>query len=193
MGLAWPPQGLLDLPRIPGFLPGEPVCTPHTQSFPGTHGETKNSRESWRPRPCPQCKGHGWEDRTAPTPQLGTGGRAWGWGGLQHLRLNHLRPETSGSSEHLPRPVPRHTWQEGRQLAWGGWPRAGALTRLSLCPLPNVGDDLTPQGCADGWMWSQLVPGKETSHRQGLGPESWSEISLNQARPQGRGSGLQES
>lgn len=86
-GLA--PQGLLNLPRSPRFLPGKPVCTPHTQSSPRTHGGTKSSRESWKPRPCPHCRGHGWEDRTAPTPQLGTGRRAWGWGGRQHLRLNH--------------------------------------------------------------------------------------------------------
>lgn len=67
------------------------------------------------------------------------------------------------------------------------------------CPLPNAGSDLAPRGCANGWARLVLAPGNKLLRQAGpglrpqgplvpdTGPESWSEIILNQARPRGRG------
>lgn len=76
-----PPRGLLDPPRILGFLLGEHMHTPPTQSFPGIHSLSEDSRRGRRPGPCPQCIRHSWEAMpaltfplTAVCSHLGRGG-----------------------------------------------------------------------------------------------------------------------
>lgn len=111
-----------------------------------------------------------------PPPQLGRGsGLEWEAGCCPPCPASRAVPaqETSGRSEHLPRPVPRQTGHEGRQAARGWRPQPP-----SPCPFSDVGNDLTPLGCTDGWTcWCQ------TSGCEARAALGWSETLLNQARP----------
>lgn len=150
-------RGLLGMPGLPL---GEQLWAPHRALGPPG---PRRAKEAGGPGP-------------APTPAAGEGlGPGVGGRLLSPCPASRAVPaqETSGRSEHLPRPVPRQTGHEGRQAARGWRPQPP-----SPCPFSDVGNDLTPLGCTDGWTcWCQ------TSGCEARAALGWSETLLNQARP----------